>query len=383
MLFLMVDLRLLVNFYYYDLILKACIYLHRTMGNKQINSHRRRTESQETDNPKDVKKSPKGEHVDQELHVDKNENTKEASDNINVESKEVLNESENSGNEHKDASDRNTAQVFSQEVSVASCASPDPVSYHLKLYCVMDHKNSRNVSILIEKHPRTVRDIKLHVQKEFSIPACCQCLSFESRRLKDHYSLAELRIREGDTLIIHYTAEAMVEEVTDIIRSIGEMECFLSSEVIQLQLSYGHHNSELESEMSKNLNAFKVEALATRYFHPSSNATCQANRLFFVKNGGLENLHRLHEELLKYPWADCNIEMQYLEHSILRVLWNISAAFSIRMLLFERPTMDAVIKSLVRVKIPADKKIEGPRRNFESTRITCEMVYKAVGTICK
>lgn len=345
------------------------------MGNKQTSSHRSRAESQELDNQNDDNSLNNGEHVDQEL--DKNENTKEAADK-NVKSKD-----ESEKMRENEGCDRGISKVSPQEASVASCTSPDPVFYHLKLYCVKDQKKSRNVSVFIEKPPKTVLDIKLHVQKEFSIPACCQCLSFESRSLKDHNSLAELRIREGDTLIIHYTADAMVEEITDIIRSIGQMECFLSSEVTQLQLSHGYRDSELDSKMSKNLNAFKVEALATNYFHPSSDPTCQANRLFFVKNGGLEKLHRLHEELLKYPWADCHIEMQYLEHAILRVLWNISAAFSIRMLLFERPTMDAVIQSLVRVIIPADKKIEGPRRNFESTRITCEMVYKAVGTICK
>lgn len=265
----------------------------------------------------------------------------------------------------------------------SSCPSPEPVFFNLILYCTSSQRKSRNEYIVLKKPPRNIYDIKLHVQNELSIPTCCQVLSYESRQLNDHYLLDELRIREGDTLTIHYTSEAMVDEVTDVISSIRHMDDFLSGEVTQVRSFTDPHSSELDMKMFKNLNSLKVEELAITYFHPSSNPKCQANRLFFVRNDGLQEMHRLHEELLKRPWVDCHVNMQLVEHAILRVLWNISAAFSLRMLLFQRPTMEAVIKSLVRVKIPADRNIMGPHGSFESTRITCEMLYKAVGTICK
>ncbi len=256
-----------------------------------------------------------------------------------------------------------------------------PVSLNLKLYCATDEVRSRSVKIVTPCTPITILDVKLCVENELSIPACCQELSFESQKLRDCDSVEVLKIREGDTLTINYESEGMVEDVREIIKGMKSMNRFLRKKTIRKRLENG---SGCDTEISNNLDTVQVESLASAYFHPSADPRSKANRLFFVSNNGLQIMHQLHAELLRYPWDKCVLEMQYLEHSILRVLWNLSAAFSIRLLLLERPTLEAVIKSLVRVEIPANSFFQGPiGSSYEYKRITSEMLYKAVGTIGK
>ena len=256
-----------------------------------------------------------------------------------------------------------------------------PVSFNLKLYCATDDAQSRSVKIVTPCTPRTILDIKLCVESELSIPACCQEMSFESQKLRDCDSIEVLKVREGDTLTINYQSEGMVEDVMEIIKGMKSMKRFLRKKAIRKRLENG---GGCDAEISNNLDTVQVELLASTYFHPSADPGSKANRLFFVSNNGLQIMHQLHVELLRYPWDKCVLEMQYLEHSILRILWNLSAAFSIRLLLLERPTLEAVIKSLVRVEIPANSFFQGPiGSSYEYKRITSEMLYKAVGTVGK
>ena len=258
-----------------------------------------------------------------------------------------------------------------------------PVSLNLKLYCATDEVRSRSVKIVTPCTPITILDVKLCVENELSIPACCQELSFESQKLRDCDSVEVLKIREGDTLTINYESEGMVEDVREIIKGMKSMNRILRKKTIRKRLENG---GGCDTEISNNLDTVKVKVqlLASAYFHPPTDPRSKANRLFFVSNNGLQIMHQLHVELLRYPWDKCVLEMQYLEHSILNVLWDLSASFSIRLLLLERPTLEAVIKSLVRVEIPANSFFHGPiGSSYEYKRITSEMLYMAVGVVSK
>ena len=168
-----------------------------------------------------------------------------------------------------------------------------------------------------------------------------------------------------------------------------EMVPFLES--IQPELSKGALTTELDILVRRSVKALKVESLASKYFWPCSTERANANRLLFVSNNGLELMHQLHVALLRQPWKNTPLELQYLEHAILRTLWNITATFSIRTLVLRRPTLDAVAQSLLRVKVEHDATIVAPHKlpagrmalRGELNRVLSEVVYKAIGTICK
>ena len=280
-----------------------------------------------------------------------------------------LNDSDSSDSENEYLDDSSQDEAF----------TTPPVSYNLKLFCSIDHTKSRNTKIVIPHTPKTVLDVKLCVEKDLSIPACCQCVIFESHELRDQDSIKQQRIREGDTLVIKYTSDAMVEDVREIIQAMKAMRRFLRRKDIRQYLASG---CDPNGEISTNVDEQKVKLLYTDYFKcPSVNEVSRANRLFFLQNNGLQIMYRLHKELLRHPWNNCVPEMQHLEHAILRVLWNISADFSIRELLLQRPTLEATMKSFLRVEIPADQYLNTLRQ--ESYEITIYLLYTAAVVIGK
>ena len=197
------------------------------------------------------------------------------------------------------------------------------------------------------------------------------------------------RIRDGDTLHVHYNSEADVQDILDIIAAMKEMVSFLES--IQPNLSKKIPKRQLVIQISRSIKATTVMSLDRNYFYPYSTERANANRLLFVNSGGLDLMHQLHVVLLKQPWRNTPVEMQYLEDAILQTLWNITGSFSVRTLVLERPTLEAISHSLLRVKIGWKKVIKAPSNLYirrrsaqpELNYILSEMIYKAVGTICK
>ena len=282
-------------------------------------------------------------------------------------------------NEHSACENSEPESDASTDSSQDEAFTTPPVSYNLKLFCSTDQTKSRNTKIVIPHTPRTVLDVKLCVEKDLSIPACCQCVIFESHELRDQDSIKQQRIREGDTLVIKYTSDAMVEDVREIIQEMKAMRRFLQRKDIRKCLASG---CDPNSQISTNVNEIKVKILVSVYFkHANSDETNKANRLFFIRNNGLQITHRLHKELLRHPWNNCVAEMQRLEYAIMRLLWNISAAISIRELLLQRPTLEAVMKSFLRVKVPADQYLNTLRQ--ESYETTIYLLFAAVAVIGK
>ena len=232
------------------------------------------------------------------------------------------------------------------------CEPTKPVDFTVVLECIPD--NSRKVVSLnfADKCPRTVLDLKQGIEDEFGIPTSCQNMSVEDIQLGDIYSLKFYRVRGGDTLHVQYSSEADVNPILDIIASLCSMITYI--EGIQMILSRGQPSEYLRKSIPENIFADKVESLAFEYFYPCSSERANANRLLFVQHRGLDLMHRVHNLLLLQPWQNIPIEMQYLEHAILRVLWNITASFTIRRLVLQRPTLKAIIKSFLRVKVPKE-----------------------------
>jgi len=275
-----------------------------------------------------------------------------------------------------------------ESVSAYSCPPTGPITFHVILNCTAT-KTSKEKILHLEQAPETVSEIKEQIQSKFKVPSCCQILYFDSVLLREGESLYPYRIQDEDILHVDYNSEADIEEVLDIISTMRKMIPFIAS--IQPELSSESISEDLDKRILQNVKSNDVESLAFEYFHPCASERASANRLLFIHNGGLDLMHELHVMLLKQPWRTTPLEMQYLEHAILRTLWNLTASFLVRTQVLKRHTLDAITESMLRVEILPNKPIKAPYNGFANQRapvhhldqIVSAVIFLANGTLCK
>lgn len=272
--------------------------------------------------------------------------------------------------------------------------SPDTnggVSFRVFLNCTGE-KSTTNVKTLVIKDgmPLRVRDLKSCIEQEHSIPSCSQALVLESVPMEDSLSLDFYHVRDGDTIHVNYTSEGDVAEILDVVNHMLISYNHIKS--VQDDLNTHLVSNDMDAILNQCMYWEKVNELAEVYFTPCSSDRAEANRNLFVQCGGLDMLQRLHMLLLKQPWSNTPLKMQYLEHSILRTYWNITASFGVRMHVLRYPkALDSILQSFLRVELEENKVMKVPRNLYaihlattsELNRIACEVVYKAMGALCK
>ena len=267
-------------------------------------------------------------------------------------------------------------------------ANSDQVTFSLLLDCLSENKQSKNT--LEARMQETVLGLKQRIQAQFDIPTCCQRLYFESIPLRDSEMLQFYRLQDGDQLYVRYTAGG---DVKDVLGAVGMMQgLIVFLKPVQSELSESL-SPILDRQISTTVKdaCRKVDSLASEYFQPSSSDRADANRRLFIDRNGLDVMHKLHTILLQVPWRHMPVKLQLLEHSILRILWNITASFSIRSLVLYSPILEAVSLSMLRVVIEPRKIIKTPKNEYswrltseqEFDRIAAKVVQKAIGTMCK
>ncbi len=238
--------------------------------------------------------------------------------------------------------------------------------------------------------PLRVRDLKSCIEEEYSIPVCCQNLVLESVVMEDRVPLEVYRVRDGDIMHVNYVSGGNVLEILDVVDHMTKTYYFVES--IQADLNAHKVSDDLDTLLNQSIHWEKVNGLAEVYFNSHTLDKAEANRNLFIQCGGLDMLQRLHTLLLRQPWSNTPIMMQYLEHAILRTYWNITAAFNVRMYVLQYPrALDNILRSFLRVELKKDTPIVLPK-NIYATRqangrqqghVAAEVVCKAMGALCK
>ena len=238
--------------------------------------------------------------------------------------------------------------------------------------------------------PLRVRDLKSCIESKYNIPACCQRLVFESVTMEDKMLLEFYHMRDGDSVHVNYVSEGNVSDILDVVDHMSRSYDFINS--IQDTLCSHIITDDLDNQMNQNIKWDKVNDLPEVYFSPCSSDKSEANRNLFIQCGGLDILQRLHGLLLQQPWANMPLNMQYMEHSILRTYWNITASFTVRMYVLQYPrALGHILRSFQRVQLQENAMMKVPKNIYASrmastselNRIACEVVYKAMGALCK
>lgn len=268
-------------------------------------------------------------------------------------------------------------------------------------FSIVLHSSSEvsTCSLQLEAFPSTVAELQRHIEAEFSVPQCCQSVVFESVPLHADDSLHDNRVRNGDTFHVYYKSEADVKDIRGVVDSMQEALATIE-DAYNLCPHYYSPDHKFEREdvlgliflLDQTVNPDTVECLATHYFHPFTSERAIANRLFFLDIGALDLLHKLHCVVSKYPWEVTVYSLQCLEKAILRVLWNITASFDIRLQVLQYPFIPLCVKSALRV--PITHKVVSPKHLAFSGHPTPmydnlqdytlgEMMYKAFGVLFK
>lgn len=270
------------------------------------------------------------------------------------------------------------------------------VTFSIVLHTTCD-VSTRSLQLLA--FPNTVAELQRHVETEFSVPQCCQSVVFESIPLHAGDSLFDHRVRNGDTFHVYFKSEADVKDIREVVNSMQEALTTIEDSY-DLCPHYYSPDKEFVREdvlgliflLDQAVNPDIVECLATHYFHPFTSERAIANRLFFLDIGGLNLLHKLHCVVSKYPWEVTVHSLQCLEKAILRVLWNITASFDIRLQVLRYPFIQLCVKSALRV--PIKYQVTSPKHLAYSGHRTPvydhmqeytlgELMYKAFGVLFK
>lgn len=263
-------------------------------------------------------------------------------------------------------------------------------SFIIVLNCSGKRSAQGRTLVVREGMPLRVQDMKNCIEQEYSIPACCQSLVFDSVGMEGRMELAFYRVRDGDTIHVNYVSEGDVNDILGVVNHMTKSYDFIES--IQQDLHCHKVSDDLDTLINQGVYWEKVNDLPEVYFTPCSSDRAEANRNLFIQCGGLDMLQKLHTLLVQQPWSNMPLKMQYMEHSILRTYWNITAAFTVRLYVLQYPNaLDSILKSFLRVKLNEKERLNVPRNIYamrtasqsEQNRITCEVVYKAMGALCK
>ena len=252
-----------------------------------------------------------------------------------------------------------------------------------------DAQKSREKITAFPFYPRTGLEAKHHIEKEFQIPVCLQKLSFQSQVISNNQPIHSYYLKDGDTLTVEFTTQADLREVSQVLELMKNIIKFLESSLDDFN---GPLSIDIDRIIQTIVKPLAVECLVTKYFMPVGTDRATANRLYFVNNDGVEMSLELHDLLSSIPWTFLSIEMQYMEHSILRVLWDLSSTIGIRCLLLQYPNLiEQLSRSILRQPIYPYQKVQASREQRAASHATVmsqdfilgETMFKAMGVLTK
>ena len=256
-----------------------------------------------------------------------------------------------------------------------------PVSLGLLLKCTDTHTEDRK-ELILPALPSTTEELKTAIERACNVPSCVQHLSFEAHPLSDGEDVQRARIRAGDTITVRYLAKGDCKEVVGIISWMGVVLAILKTENPSITRGM---SGELNDLVTSAIEGEYIESLAFDYFFPWLDAKKFANKLHFVRNGGLDIMMELYSLLQRESWGKCLLKMKYLEYGILRVLWNLSETFPLRRAIVRLGGLDMCMQSLMRETLVKGEAIvdrQSPK-GANQDWILIENIGAALGTLCK
>lgn len=249
-----------------------------------------------------------------------------------------------------------------------------------------------HAAVSFSSFPQTGLEMKQRFERELKVPVCVQTLSFGSTLIRDTQQLCRLRLRDMDQLVLEFPSPASIGVIDDVLRLMVEIQTLFDFILVffsELQPEEAL-TPMVDSQVQTIVDPATVESLVF-LFSPASEPLPRTNRLYFIHNEGIKLTMQLHSQLVELPWRTLTIEMQYLEHALLRILWDLSSTLGVRYLLLDFPILEQASKSLLRVEIrpcewlkaPLGQVAAGHANEDTQKYILGETMYKAMGVMTK
>ena len=244
----------------------------------------------------------------------------------------------------------------------------EEMSFTVKLTCT-ETDSSEVVELKFRSFPRNVLDVKKHIEKECSIPVCCQSLSYQGTSLGDEAEFNQSHFRSNDVLEVSYVSKADCRELASITGWIRQV-----AQLYREAPTGGDLEKLIEHGKQANLN----DRLGTDLFDWLKKRTYM-NKLYFHDIGGLDSLMELYSLLLEKNWQSLNHSQKYLENFCLFCLSNFAEDFPLRRKIVEREGLELCMRSFVQVKVEG----ESDDDNSEEAADLHAMLWNSLHLICK
>ena len=218
--------------------------------------------------------------------------------------------------------------------------------FNVQLHCTKTNLTEKG-EITLELPPQDILDVKKQVEKQFSIPACVQAVSYNGHTLKNDIKLSALRVRGGDTFCVKYLAKGNCADLKHIISWLGQLSNAMAGE-----------NSDLNDIVETGIQESLLEMLP-ELFSPWDDPTSRTyvNKLFLIDNGGIGVILKVYEFLLQKEWKQMDENFKYLECYIIVSLWSFAETFPLRRLLIQHNIIRMLTQSLLRVRLEEGRRI--------------------------
>ena len=232
-------------------------------------------------------------------------------------------------------------------------------------------------TIVLKPRPLNGIQLKESIEKELQIPVCVQKIFFDSVCITDRQPTSQLYLREKDIVTVEYTTDADTKEVNELIKKMQSVIIELTNEVTR-----------------PDLDPCLIEALIQHCFRSLTPERLRVNRLHFIHNHGIETSLSLHQLLSSINSTATNIEMLYLERTILAILCDFSAVIGARYILIEQPNVikylcmsvlkkEIVPYQTVSVLVPPDASQLTRQLLRYKNALLVEIMIRAMGVLTK
>jgi len=204
------------------------------------------------------------------------------------------------------------------------------LTFKLCLHCATtETREAVNLPVSEDLLDHTVHILKLLIENQHNIPACCQMLTFGACILEDQHLMSHYYLRNGDSFVVTFCGKGDVKEILAGLDHLRETYHWMKASERNLR------EVKLSTEALDEIHRRKCQRLARDLcdnYLSSANNQSQVNNEFLVDCGGLVILRKLHEELLKYPTANLPYDLLVMEKGILEFYWDFTVDATIFLL---------------------------------------------------
>lgn len=238
------------------------------------------------------------------------------------------------------------------------------------------HRTSDNITeddhtIKFASAPETVKDLKVAIENEFSIPQCLQTLTISDRHIKsDEDKLSDLYVYNCDRVKVSYLHEVDASELKELTSLLRELKKSLTDRPSRVC-----NRDDIDEQVLKlyNRTMRMLDQSSYGLLVPWLSDHTTSNRKYLVQIGAIEVVVSLLKYLqTNFKWSERAYESMELEETMLSFLWNFAETTESQEPVLSCGGFEVFLTSMTSVEI----------EDFDRLDYT-EVFMKAIGCVSK